>query len=77
MKNEIFDGKVCYFIDEMHGMNEPVVLGTCNADDHWKALEKFERGLGMSRTMERGRCYRIRTGAQSVSSMKFKIKFVY
>jgi len=57
MKNEIFEGAYCYFLD-MAEEYEWVRMGTCNADDHWEALDKFKRGLGCN-PMEKGRRYRI------------------
>ena len=76
-KNELFDGKICYFIDEWRGLKEPICMGTCNADDHWEALDKFERGLGVSYPMERGKQYRIRKSGQPADGFACLIKFVY
>jgi len=73
-KNEVFDGTYCYFI---HRFDKPewVTIGTCNADDHWEALDKFKRGLGTN-PMERGKTYRIVRDAGKFGK-KNRIQFVY
>jgi hypothetical protein len=43
MANERFKGKYCYFLERIDGSGyyDRTVLGTCNADNHWSALDKF------------------------------------
>ncbi len=71
--SEVFDGKYCYFLRrrDKSGWNW-TIIGVCDADDHWQALDKFERGLGTS-PMERGEYYELYrdTGKEHESLIKF------
>lgn len=77
-KEGLFDGTYCWFIKEKGGAevnHEWVGIGTCNADDQWKALDKFERGLGMAHPMTRGKRYKI-TRSGGFDAIAY-IQFVY
>lgn len=70
MTNETFEGMYCYFIRDIY-FN---VIGTCNADDHFQALDKFMRGLGTSQ-LESGKRYTIERDAGK-DGKKFCMTFV-
>ena len=73
-KSEVFDGKYCYFLKRLDKSGW-VVIGTCDADDHWQALDKFERGLGTS-PMERGEYYELYRDAGKLGKITM-IRFTY
>lgn len=76
--SEVFDGKYCYFLrrkGEYKGKPEWFVMGTCCANDHWQALNKFERGLGAS-PMEHGEYYELYRDAGKLGR-EILIRFVY
>ena len=80
-ESELFQGKYCYYLS-MYDQTEKgftrlhyTIVGNCNADDHWQALDKFKRGLGVSGEMERGRVYGI---TKLVGKKRlFRMEFVF
>lgn len=75
MTSETFKGKYCYFIHDESEGDPYTCVGTCNADDHWQALEKFRQGLGTS-GLEHGHTYSIIRDAGRLGKL-FRMRFVF
>lgn len=75
MREDVFKGAYCYFIRRIE-RDEQVVVGTCNADDHWEALEKFQNAGCISEPLQRGKLYKITRDA-GMDGHLFCMRFVY